>query len=259
MATQKPRIVAIIQGRMASSRLPGKVLEDIHGSPMLAWVINRARLAHSLDEVVIATTVDPGDDPIQTFCEAHGFSVFRGDSFDVLDRYYQAAVRFKADVIVRLTADCPLIDPGLIDDTVAAFFKAEADFAANRLPPPWKRTFPIGLDLEVCSFQALQRAWNEADLTYQREHVMPYLYEEEGRFRVHVVNHDPDYGHYRWTVDTPEDLVLIREIIERLEGRVNFTWKDVLALQQEAPELFMVNAAVKHKTVMDVDERLNHK
>ena len=259
MATQKPRIVAIIQGRMASSRLPGKVLEDIHGSPMLAWVINRARLAHSLDEVVIATTVDPSDDPIQTFCESHGFSFFRGDSFDVLDRYYQAAVRFKADVVVRLTADCPLIDPGLIDDTVAAYFKTEADFAANRLPPPWKRTFPIGLDLEVCSFQALQRAWNEADQTYQREHVMPYLYEEEGRFRVHVVNHDPNYGHYRWTVDTPEDLVLIREIIERLEGREDFTWKDVLALQQEAPELFMVNASVKHKTVLDVDERLNQR
>ena len=259
MTIHKPRIVAIIQGRMSSSRLPGKVLKDIHGLPMLAWVVNRSRLAHSLDEVVVATTVDPSDDPIQTFCETMGFPVFRGDPFDVLDRYYQAALQFKADVVVRLTADCPLIDPALIDDTVAAFFKTEADFAANRLPPPWKRTFPIGLDIEVCTFEALQRAWKEADQPYQREHVMPYLYEEEGRFRVHVVNHDPDYGHYRWTVDTPEDLVLIRQIIEHLDGRMDFSWEDVLMLEETSPELFVVNASVKHKTVLDVDERLNSK
>jgi len=244
---------------MSSSRLPGKVLKDIYGLPMLAWVIQRSCLTQSLDEVVVATTVDPSDDPIQTFCESQGFSVFRGDSLDVLDRYYQAAKQFEADVVVRLTADCPLIDPGIIDETVAAFFETKADFAANRLPPPWKRTFPIGLDTEVCSFAALQQAWKKADQPYQREHVMPYLYEEEGRFRVHVVNHDPDYGHYRWTVDTPEDLVLIRQIIDQLGGRMDFSWKDVLVLQEKAPELFTVNASVKHKTMRDVDERLNHK
>lgn len=256
---KKPRIVAIVQGRMSSSRLPGKVLKDIHGLPMLAWVIQRSCLTQSLDEVVVATTVEPSDDPIQTFCESQGFSVFRGDAFDVLDRYYQAAKQFEADVVVRLTADCPLIDPGIIDETVAAFFETKADFAANRLPPPWKRTFPIGLDTEVCSFAALQQAWKEADQPYQREHVMPYLYDEEGRFRIHVVNHDPDYGHYRWTVDTPEDLVLIRQIIDQLGGRMDFSWKDVLVLQEKAPELFMVNASVKHKTMRDVDERLNQK
>lgn len=259
MLNRKPHIVAFIQGRMSSSRLPGKVLKDIHGQPMLGWVVKRARLAQSLDEVVVATTVATEDDPIQKFCETEGIAVFRGDPFDVLDRYYQAAKVFEADVVVRLTADCPLIDPGIIDETVAAFFELNADFTANRLPPPWRRTYPIGLDTEVCRFTALQKAWQEADQPYQREHVMPYLYDEAGRFRVHVINHDPDYGHYRWTVDTAEDLTVVRQIIERLGGRTDFSWKDVLALQEEAPDLFVVNASVKHKTMRDVDERLNRK
>lgn len=252
----KPRTFAIIQARMASTRLPGKVLLDIAGQPMLARVVERTRRAKRVDEVVVATTVDPADDPVAALCEERGYLYYRGSMNDVLDRFYQAACRYDAQVIVRITADCPLMDPGVIDETVDAFFgltdeastiAAPYDFAANRLPPPWHRTYPIGLDVEVCSFQALRRTWKEADLPYQREHVMPYLYEKEGRFRVALINHDPDYGSLRWTVDTPEDLELVRQIYARLGDEGNFTWLDILDLFKREPQLGLLNVQVHHK------------
>lgn len=247
--------IAIIQARMNSSRLPGKVLQEIGGQPMLARVVERARRAQSVDGVLIATTTDPSDDALEAACHARGYPVYRGSQFDVLDRFYQAARQAQADVIVRLTADCPVIDPAVIDQTVAAFHAAGADFAANRLPPPWKRTFPIGLDTEVCSFAGLERAWKEAALPFEREHVMPYFYDQEGRFKITVIDHQPDYGAQRWTVDTPEDLELLRAIFARFGGRDDFSWLDVLALVEREPELLQVNAGIRHKQMMEVDER----
>lgn len=223
---------------------------------MLAWVVDRASYANSLDGISVATTSDSADDPIIVMCEERKYSVYRGSSFDVLDRFYQTAKLLRAEVIVRLTADCPVIDPGVIDHTVNEFFRTGVDFAANRLPPPWKRTYPIGLDTEVCTFEALERAWKEADKPHQREHVMPYLYEEEGRFRTFLVNHEPDYGHLRWTVDTPEDLDLIRQVFARFEGREDFTWEEILELFEREPELAKINVAVRHKTAHDIDERV---
>jgi spore coat polysaccharide biosynthesis protein SpsF len=197
---------------------------------------------------------------------------------DVLDRYYQAARAFQADVVVRITADCPIIDPNVVDETVAALidcpvpiilsqrtpqssaaanqeFEIKYDFAANRLPPPFHRTFPIGLDTEVCTFAGLERAWFEADQPYQREHVMPYLYEVEGRFRIFQLDHEPDYGDLRWTVDTAQDLVVIRRIFEFFGKRNDFSWKDVLELYHAQPEIFSTNADVMHKSMNDVDHR----
>lgn len=259
------KVVAIIQGRMSSSRLPGKVLKEIAGEPMLGWVVERARRAQTVDEVMVATTREPFDDPIAAFCEQRGYPCYRGDLFDVLDRFYQAARMAEAEVIVRLTADCPLIDPGLIDQTVEALWSRPAgnssplegpvDFTANRLPPPWQRTYPIGLDVEVCTFRALERAWQEADQTYQREHVMPYLYEQEGRFKVRVIDHNQDYGSLRWTVDTPADLELAQAIAARFSGRRDFSWLEVLDLFRREPELAEINAGVHHKTAFDIDER----
>ena len=247
--------VVIIQARMGSSRLPGKVLKEIDGRPMLDWVVTRARRAETVDEVAVATTTDAADDPIAVFCEAHDVPVYRGNVFDVLDRYYQAALAFQADIVVRLTADCPLIDPQMIDLTVQRLLQTGADFAANRLPPPFKRTYPIGLDTEVCSFAALQRAWQEADLKYQREHVMPYLYDQEGRFKVEVVDHIEDQGAQRWTVDTLQDLEFVRQVAVRFDGRDDFGWLDVLALLEKEPALKAINAEIHHKTMVDVDER----
>jgi spore coat polysaccharide biosynthesis protein SpsF len=174
---------------------------------------------------------------------------------DVLDRYYQAARLAQADGVARFTADCPLLDAGVIDHTVDEFLRTGADFAANRLPPPLGRTYPIGLDTEVCTFSALERAWKEAVEKHQREHVMPYLYETPGRFKVLRVDHDPDYGDRRWTVDTAEDLALVREIFSRFDGRLDFSWLEVLALFEREPKLAMINASIPHKTYMDVDGR----
>lgn len=240
---------------MDSSRLPGKVLVDIAGEPMLVRVVERVRKAKSLHKVVVATTTHASDDPVEDLCVQRGYSYYRGSMHDVLDRYYQAAQQFEAQVIVRITADCPLIDPGLVDQAVEALHLTGADFVANRLPPPWGRTYPIGLDIEVCTFEALARAWHEADQPVHREHVMPYLYEQEGRFHTHLLNHDPDYGHLRWTVDTPEDLELIRRIYVHFDGRDDFSWLEVLDLVQSQPHLTAINAAIKHKTAFEVDER----
>ena len=249
----KPRVVAIIQARMSSSRLPGKVLQEISGTPMLLHVVNRARRASAVDDLMVATTTDDSDEPIETLCDHYGIPIYRGSQYDVLDRYYRAALQANADVIVRITADCPLIDPEEIDRTVDAFFNSGVDFAANRLP--WGRNVPIGFDTEVCTFAVLERAWKEAKEPFEREHVMPYLYDTPDRFKVLLVNRDPDYGHYRWTVDTPEDLAFIRKIFQAFGGRDDMTYQEILNLIHTHPEYQSINAGVNHKTFKDVDER----
>jgi spore coat polysaccharide biosynthesis protein SpsF len=289
--------LAVIQARMSSSRLPGKVLMDIAGQPMLKHVIERTMRAKMIDGIVIATTTDPSDNVLEQFCYKQGIPCYRGSLPDVLDRYYQAVLQFHADVIIRLTADCPLIDPNVIDLTVSAFLGKSNqdatvpssarlnsssphtlpfDFIANRLPPPWKRTLPIGLDVEVCSFDALERAWSEAKKDYQREHVMPYLYDgvsfttknltsgmewyvEQNTtprgFKIALLNHNPDYGSLRWTVDTPNDIDFVRQVYAHLDGQAGFGWQDVLALLERKPDLASINAEVKHKSAFDVDHR----
>ena len=288
----KPRVVALIQGRMSSSRLPGKVLADIAGQPMLQRVFTRTSRAQTLDDVIFATTTDASDDPLAEYCEFSGIPFTRGSLYDVLDRYYQAASKAKADVVVRITADCPVIAPALIDDAVKAIWGRfegmpdpfedlarplladelvfAADFVCNRLPPPWHRTYPIGLDVEVCTFAALKKAWQEAEEPPHREHAMPYFYEgvellvvnrrlsmgtSPRGFRVAVLNHTTDFGDYRWTVDTPEDLEFMRQVYRRFDGRDDFTWKEVLDLVHNEPQLMEINAGIQHKTLKDIDER----
>lgn len=273
----KPKIVAIIQGRMSSSRLPGKILADIAGQPMLTRVFTRTSRAQTLDEVIFATTTDASDDPAAEYCDFSGIPYTRGSLFDVLDRYYQTALQAKADVVVRITADCPVIDPDLIDDVVKTVVSDQSsvnsgrfDFAANRLPPPWGRTYPIGLDTEVCTFAALERAWKKAKKPQHREHVMPYFYEgvkliTDNRslstgisprgFNIALLHHTTDFGDYRWTVDTSEDLEFMREVYSRFNGRDDFTWKEILDLVHNEPKLMEINAGVQHKTLKDIDKR----
>ena len=249
-----PRVVAIIQARMASSRLPGKVLADLGGQPVLAWVVRRAGRAHGIDQVVVATSVAAEDDAVAAFCKEQDYACSRGSLYDVLDRYRQAAHEYDAEVIVRLTGDCPLIDPAMLADNLKTFLGAKPplDFAANRLPG--ERTIPIGLDAEFCTLAALETAWREAQKPHQREHVMPFFYEHADRFRILHIKHSPDYGNYRWTVDTPEDLELLRQVVSYFADD-NFSWKDVPALFEKNPELAKINAAVAHKSHQDVDER----
>lgn len=249
------KTVAIIQSRMSSSRLPGKVLKEAGGRPLLERMVERVRQAKRIDETVVATTVDPSDDTIVEFCEKRSIPVFRGNLMDVLDRYYQAALAYQASVIVRLTGDCPLIDPTLIDETLELMDREQADFACNRLPPPMTRTYPIGLDVEAVTFSALETAWKKAAEKHEREHVMPYFYEVPGRFKVEKLDYPIDYGTLRWTVDTPEDLDFVRAVYDSLGNRNDFSWLDVLKLVQEHPELSEINAGIHHKTMFDVDQR----
>ena len=253
------RIVCIIQARISSNRLPGKVLKEICGQPMIHWVVKRAAKSKIINDFIVATTKDNADTPIVDWCLKNDVMCFRGDAFDVLDRYYQAAKGCQADVIVRLTADCPLIDPELMDELITIFFDKAVDFAANRLPPPYKRTYPIGLDVEVASFLALEKAWYNARLPFEREHVMPYLYTANDRFSTYIHNAEKDYGDHRWTVDTFEDLEFIRALLNLLNCQINFTWRDVLKTIEENPDLEQINAGINHKSYRDFDNRTSHK
>jgi len=250
-----PKIVCIVQARMGSSRLPGKVLKEICGKPMLEWVVKRASRSHMVNHLLVATTTSPDDDPIAEYCVSRGIPFFRGSEFDVLDRYYQAACDSDADIVVRLTADCPLIDPDLIDKTIQTLLDKNADFAANRLPPPYHRTYPIGLDVEVATFRALEIAWKKAAEGFEREHVMPYLYDPVHGMKFIVIDHEADFGALRWTVDTPEDLEFVRQVARKLDCRDDFSWLDILKKLEENPNLNEINAGISHKTLKDVDSR----
>jgi spore coat polysaccharide biosynthesis protein SpsF len=249
------RVVAIIQARMGSSRLPGKVLLDIHGAPMLLRVAQRVAGAKTIDQVVVATSASKDDDPVAEICRREGLACFRGHATDVLDRVHAAAEEHGANVVVRITGDCPVIDPQVIDQTVQAFLESDppVDLALNRFVDD--RTFPIGLDTEVCSYEALDTAWKHADKGYQREHVMPFLYDPPGRFRVLHVRSDGDFGGYRWTVDTPEDLAFVRAVYAHFAPDETFGWRDILELVRARPDLAALNANVQHKPLRSIDER----
>jgi len=232
-------IVAIIQARMGSTRLPGKVLADIGGAPMLGRVVERTRRSRLVKKVVVATTHAAIDDSIVTFCAAEGVTAFRGHETDVLDRFYHAAKDQAADVIVRITADCPLIDPEIIDRVVTAYLSDGCDYASNTLIC----TYPDGLDTEVFSFAALETACRDARRATDREHVTPYLRTSK-RFRLRSV--ESDLGrttrHLRWTVDEARDLEFVRAVYTRLGGKKIFGWLDVLSLLDAEPFLDRINS-----------------
>jgi spore coat polysaccharide biosynthesis protein SpsF (cytidylyltransferase family) len=231
--------VAIVQARMGSTRLPGKVLADLAGRPVLARVIERTRRAQRVDAVVVATTDDPADDPIAALCYQLDVACFRGSEHDVLDRYYQAARYHHADAIVRITADCPLIDPQVIDRVITAFVAGKYDYMANINPP----TYPDGLDTEICSFAALERSWLAAKLRSEREHVTLYIRNHPELFRSGNVVHDHDLSNLRWVVDEPRDLGFVRAIYAALDT-ISFDMAQVLKLLDQQPELIGLNNGI---------------
>lgn len=228
---------------MNSTRLPGKVLLDINGETMLSRVVHRVKRASMLNGVVVATSDNTVDDVIETECKKLDVPIFRGCESDVLCRYYQASVFYKADVIVRITADCPLIEPTIIDKVINAFFGSNVDYASNTLI----RTYPRGLDTEVMSALALATAFREATKPYQRTHVTPYLYENANSFRILSVTGSSDYSSYRWTVDTAEDLQFVRRVYEKLAYNNTFDWYAVLNLCKADPTLTELNRHIKQK------------
>lgn len=243
------RTVAFVQARTGSTRLPGKVLRDIGGRPMLARVVDRAKQCTGVDDVVVVTSIDPGDDALVPLCGALGVPLFRGSELDVLERYTLAARAHSADVCVRITSDCPLLDPGVSSMIVKRFHDAMpgVDYASNKIP----QSFPRGLDTEVCTVDALERAYREATLPYERTHVMPYFYEHPERFRLLSITSEVDRADWRWTVDTAEDLEFVTRVYERLGLTGDFGWLDVVALIEREPQLADINRHVAQKALRD--------
>ena len=232
--------VVIIQARMSSTRLPGKVLMPIMGKPLLEYQIERVKQSKQLSDLVVATSEQAADEPIVKFCHDRNIKVFRGHLTDVLSRYYQCwkCLFDNADHIVRLTADCPLIDPTIMDEVISFALNAGYDYASNTLHP----TFPDGLDVEVFTAKALETAFLAAKLKSEREHVTPYLYNHTELFELGSYEADADHSAYRWTVDTREDLSLVNEIFKALYPiKKTFTMWDVIEHLDKHPHLLQIN------------------
>jgi len=248
MGSLKNQTYAIVQARMGSTRLPGKVMLKIVGKPMLELMIERLRRASELDGIVVATTDRATERPIVDLINSlEGILLFRGSEDDVLARYHGAAVKYNAKTIVRVTADCPLIEPAVIDKIVKAYHKLSVsiDYASNIR----RRTYPRGLDVEVFSFLSLDKARKEATLMSDREHVTEYILQRPFIFRMCDVVDDVDNSFMRWTVDMPEDFELITKIYESLYPKNhNFTYYDVLQLLKRNPDWNMINSHIKQKS-----------
>lgn len=237
------RVVAIVQARMTSVRLPGKVMKEVLGKPLLGYELERIARARGIDEIVVATTTNATDDIVARYAESLGCGVWRGPEDDVLERYRGAAEAFGAEVVVRLTADCPLIDPVVIDRVIDAL--KDNDYVSNILE---KRTFPRGLDTEVFTRQALEKAWAESTTPSEREHVTPYIYNRPERFRLKGIFNEADLSRHRWTVDTEEDFRLVRALIKGLyPSNSTFLLTDIVHFMDGKPELFEVNSHVLQK------------
>lgn len=243
------KVVAITQARMTSTRLPGKVMLEVLGKPLLQWHLERLARAGSVDEVVVATTRNAADDLIVELAHRLSVPVWRGPEEDVLSRYREAAEAHAADVVVRVTSDCPLIDPAVVDRTVRTLLAVlpDADYACNRLP----QTYPRGMDTEVLTAQVLAQADREATGLADREHVTLFVWRQPKRFR--IVNHayGCDQSRHRWTVDTADDFELVRRILETVApDRPDFTLEDCLAVLAQHPEWEDLNRHVEQKKVL---------
>lgn len=246
MVKTNQRVVAILQARMGSSRLPGKVLASVMGRPMLALIVKRVLPARCIDQLVVATTQSPQDDPIESLVSDLGIPCFRGAEEDCLDRYYQAARQFGAEAVVRLTGDNPLVDSDFVDWVVKEYLSANPPY--DYVDSSLSKTFPVGLSVEVFSFEVLATAWREDTNTWWREHVTPFIHRHSGRFRVRHLVSPQNYSHMRWTVDTPEDLVFVSRIYEHF-GHDRFSWREVLAVLEEHPEWLEINRHVQQKVI----------
>jgi len=234
----------IVQARMGSGRLPGKVMKEVCDKTLIEHLIIRLRRVKQSDQIVIATTTKEQDDQIVDLCKRLGVSFYRGSGEDVLSRYYEAALQYKGDLIVRVTSDCPLIDPDIIDKAITFYIEnyGEIDYVSNCL----NRTYPKGMDVEVFPFLILKEAYEEAKKENEREHVTPFIRFNTMRYRLHNIEHSVDLSHYRWTVDTQEDLDLITRIFRSIyHEKPDFTMRDILLVMDENPEWIHVNDHIK--------------
>lgn len=239
-------VTAIIQARMGSTRLPGKIMKEVNGKPLLLHQINRLKHSNLIDQIIIATTIKKQDDIIEDFCKKHNLSFYRGSENDVLARYYEASEKFGGDVIVRLTSDCPIIDPDIVDKTVQYYLENQFDYVSNTI----ERTYPRGLDTEVFSKATLYQAYEKAMLPRDREHVTTYIYTHPDYFSIGSVKGIKDYSKYRWTVDTEEDYILIKHILEYFKMKEEkFRLKEAVQLLENNPSWFDINAHIEQKKI----------
>jgi spore coat polysaccharide biosynthesis protein SpsF len=239
----------VVQARMTSTRLPGKVLKHILGRPMLSFQIERLRQVQDVDTIVVATTTNRTDDPIVDFCAAEKVACTRGSEADVLSRYYEAAVRFQAQTIVRVTSDCPLLDPEVVNQVLSVFAATPAsyDYVSNMIQP----TFPLGMATEVMSFTTLSDVFERARAAAEREHVTPYIYWHPERYRIGSVTMSPNLSHHRWTVDTTEDFDLVSRIVQALyPAKRDFRMADVLSVLQAHPDWEDINRHVSQNKLI---------
>jgi spore coat polysaccharide biosynthesis protein SpsF (cytidylyltransferase family) len=250
------KTVAIVQARWGSTRLPGKVLLPLAGPTVLEHVVRRVRRARAVDGVVVATSIKPEDLKIAMFCAKKGISLYLGSEEDVLDRYYQAARLYGADIVVRITADCPLIDPGIIGRMIAEHRAGGSDYTSNTLA----ESFPDGEDVEVFTFAALERAWKEAALGSEREHVTPYIRNHPEIFRLKNVAHPDNLAHMRWTLDRLDDYLFLKKVYGALYRRNTlFGIKDILVYLKKHPEVGRINSHIErnegYKTSLQLDKQ----
>ncbi len=241
-------VCMIVQARMNSQRLPDKVLKKVLGRPLLGYEIERLRRVTLANKLIVATSLNAADDAIDQFCREEVISCFRGDEDDVLSRFYEAAKVNSARVVVRICADCPLIDPAVVDKTVRFYFKEQKrfDYVSNVLT----RTYPRGMDCEVFSFKALEEAHLQATHPSEREHVTSFIYNRPDRYRLGNVQNGIDQSAYRWTVDTQEDFELIQKILSALYPlKPAFGMSDVLELYVEHPEWKRINERVQQRSI----------
>lgn len=236
------RIVTVIQARTGSSRLPGKVLLDLVGQPLLLRMVERVQAARWAGTIVVATTVEPSDDPIEALCLQHGLRCYRGSMEDLLDRHYQAGRLWNADAVAKIPSDCPLIDPAVIDRVFEYFLQNNFDYVSNLHPA----TYPDGNDVEIMTMSALETAWKEAQRPFEREHTTPFIWENPDRFSIGNVHWETglDYSMtHRWTIDYPEDYAFIRAVYEELYPKnPRFGLQDVLDLTARRPDIFALNS-----------------
>ena len=241
-------IAAILQARLGSSRLEGKILMDICGKPLLAHVIERVKAARTLDRVIVATTTEPDDARLREFLKKQDVDVFLGQENDVVDRFYQAAKYFESDVIVRITPDDPFKDPAVIDRAVTLLRGADppVDYVSNcSYDGSIPATFPEGIDIEVMTFDCLEKIWNGADKPSEREHLTPYIFRRPQEFRRLGFRHTEDLSALRWTIDYQQDMDFARQIYARLYPRKPlFLMEDILQLLEQEPELSRMNNGV---------------
>lgn len=233
------KVVAIVQARMGSTRLPNKVMKPIDGVPMIELLLKRLTQSKELDQILVATSVDTRNQPLVEHVRHLGFACEQGSENDVLERYVQAAEKYQADVVVRITGDCPLVDPALVDDCIREFLQQKVDYFSNTNPP----TYPDGLDIEVMQFSALKQAADKTKKPFDHEHVTPYIRESE-TFSKAALQNNEDLSALRWTVDDPEDFEVITSVFAHFSPNIHFGWKDVLALQITQPELFAANKKI---------------